>query len=368
MARITIDARKIRDLGIGTHIEGLLSELPQADPEGDYRVLVPDLQAFAGTERFNAVVCRSPNYSMRELFALPALLRREKAELFHSPHYVLPPRLPCPAVVTVHDLIHLRFPELLATGLHRFYAWWMLRSSTRNAQRVLTVSQHSKRDLIEMLGVPETKIRVVGNGVSPAFRRITDQAALDRVEGRYGLPKRFILCVGNINPHKNVARLLQAFEQVVRHEDLDLVLVGESVRRDEKVQAIRKAIALAGRVVHVPHVPREQLPALYSLAELFVIPSLYEGFGLTPLEAMACGTPVAAAHRASLPEVLGEAALWFDPEDVQDMAAKLAQLAGDAALREDLSIRGRQRAGLYSWQSVARQTVEAYREVLAEAG
>lgn len=366
MARIAIDARKLGDLGIGTYIEGTLRALAGLDRQNEYRLLVPSAEALVLGGRFHPVLCKAPKYSWRELVVLPRLLWRERVELFHSPHYVVPPWCPCPVVVTIHDLIHLRFPELLATPLHRMYARLMLRRTARQARRIITVSEHSKGDIVAMLRVPAERVRVIPNGVDARFRPVQDEAALEGVRRRYALPKRFVLCVGSINPHKNVPGLLAAFEKVAAQEDVDLVLVGESARRDAKVQAVREAIGRTARVRQIPHVPHQELPALYSLAEVFVTPSLYEGFGLTPLEAMACGAPVVAARSASLPEVLGDAALWVEPRDVQGLAQGLLRLCDDAALRQELAEKGRTRAARYSWEAAARQTLDVYREVLAQ--
>jgi glycosyltransferase involved in cell wall biosynthesis len=207
-------------------------------------------------------------------------------------------------------------------------------------------------------------VRVVHNGVATDFRPVEDGVRLQAVRERYGLPKRFVLCVGNLNPHKNVLGLLAAFPRVRQHEDVELVVVGESARRDPKVRAVRDAIAAAAHVHHVPHVPHEQLPALYSLAEVYVTPSLYEGFGLTPLEAMACGTPVVAARTSSLPEVLGDAARWCDPRDPAGIAAALLELLADPGRREAYVGLGLERARLYSWRRAAQQTLDVYREAL----
>jgi glycosyltransferase involved in cell wall biosynthesis len=318
----------------------------------------------AQAANFRTLIWASPKYSWHELVALPLLLRREGADLLHSPHYVLPPRCPCPAVVTIHDLIHLRFPEHLATPLHQVYARMMLGLAVRRARRIITVSEHSRRDIVRLLGAAEDRVQVVPNGVDPRFRPVQDEARLDAVRRRYELPKRFVLSVGNINPHKNVLGLLQAFERVGSQEDLDLVLVGESVRQDGKVQGVRAAIARARRVRHIPRVPHEELPAFYTLAEMFVTPSLYEGFGLTPLEAMACGAPLVAGRTSSLPEVLGDAPVWVDPTQPESIAAGLLRMAGDEALRKRCIASGLARAQAFSWRRAAEQTLEVYRQAL----
>jgi glycosyltransferase involved in cell wall biosynthesis len=364
---IAIDARKLGDLGIGTYIAGLVRELAAIDRCHDYVVLVPPgarLELPEAAQGGRIEPCAAPKYSVRELWSLPLRLWRAGADLLHSPHYVLPPLRSCPAVVTVHDLIHLRFPESLASRLGPVYARLMLRLSTRSARRILTVSEHSKRDMIELLGVEPERVRVVPNGVDERFRPLRDEKRLEAVRRHWGLPKRFALCVGNINPHKNVPRLLQAMRLVSAEEDVERVLVGESVRRDPKVQAIREALARERAVRHVPFVPHAELPAFYSLAELLVTPSLYEGFGLTPLEAMACGTPVVAARRASLPEVLGDAAEWVDPERPEDIARGVLRLCTDRPRREELAALGTERARLYSWRRSAEQTLELYTEAL----
>ncbi len=368
-ARIAIDARKLGDLGIGTYLDGILGELGKIASSHKYILYcAPASRPPVSAENFEIVPVADPKYSVRELVTLPVRLLKTRADLFHSPHYVVPPIRHCPTVVTIHDVIHLRFPHCLSSRLALCYAWLMLWIATRTSRRIITVSQHSKRDIVQRLRVPETKIQVIYNGLGHGFVPILDPLRLERTRQMLGLPRRFCLYVGNLNPHKNVLRLLEAFRIVAGHDpEIELCIVGESQRRDAKVEAIRRAIAAEPRVRKIDFLPYQSLPDLYSLAQVYVHPSLYEGFGLTPLEAMACGTPVAAAKTSSLPEVLGDAALWFDPTSPAEMADAMIRLLEDRPQRECLIQRGLSQVKHFSWKEAARETFLVYKAALNQA-
>jgi glycosyltransferase involved in cell wall biosynthesis len=370
--RIAIDARKLRDYGIGTYVRNLLRHLSRVDQETDYVVLCCgsdcELVGELG-ENFRAVPESSPGYSVREQVTVPRDLRREGAHLFHSPHYVLSPLVPCKSVVTIHDCIHLRFPQYLPNRLGYAYARSFLWIATHRSNRVLTVSEASKRDILEYFSVRPEKIDVIYNGIDERFSQPPLEEDVSRVRERYQLDDPFILYAGNIKPHKNLGRLIEAFhilrQDSTEFDEVKLVIIGDEIA---KYAALRHAVhrhKLHKYVRFFGFVPSRTLAILYRLAAVFVFPSLYEGFGLPPLEAMASGTPVITSNVSSLPEVVGDAAVLIDPLQPEAIADALRRVLSDAALREDLRHRGLERARHFSWDRSIRRVREIYGEVLA---
>jgi len=368
--RIAIDARKLHDYGIGTYVRNLLRQLARLDGDNEYiAVCRPDDMGFVRSlgENFLAVAETAPPYSIREQFTLPMALRRTRADLFHAPHYVLPPLTPCRSVVTIHDLIHLRFPEYLPNRLAYSYARAMIWSAIRRADRVLTVSEASKRDILRFFNVSAGKVEVVPNAIDDRFGIPPTDEEVAQVRERYQLQAPFLLYAGNIKPHKNLERLIEAFGDVRRRgfDRLKLLIIGDQVT---KYATLRHAVHRCKLHTHVRFfgfVPDRMLAVLYRLADAFVFPSLYEGFGLPPLEAMACGTPVVTSNVSSLPEVVGDAALLVDPYDTRAIADALERVLSDEALRRDLVARGLERAKEFSWERSVRRIREVYAEVSA---
>jgi glycosyltransferase involved in cell wall biosynthesis len=372
--RIAIDVRKINDFGIGTYLRNLIRHLPRLDSKNEYHLLCYRqdgelLRSLAPSYHHYSV--SAPNYSLSEHWAISLALRRIDADLFHAPHYVLPALVPCPSVVTVHDVIHLLFPQYLPSRFAGRYARAMIGSAVSRARLVMTVSQASKRDLLGFFDVDESKILVIPNGIDPAMTRELTQAEIERVRKRFQLNGRNALFVGNIKPHKNVERLITAFA-LLRQDpalaDVTLIVVGDDI---SKYPALRRKVEEHGLRSHVRFfgfVPEMTLVALYRLADIFVFPSLYEGFGFPPLEAMANGTPVITSKISSLPEVVGDAALTVDPYSTEEIALAMKTLFGDAELRARLSARGRERAAFFSWEKAVAQIHSAYMRVLGLDG
>ena len=368
--RIAIDARKWRDYGIGTYVRNLLRHLARLDKTTDFVVLCRQQDSTVAAElgdNFRAVIDTSPGYSVREQVTVPLDLRREGIDLLHTPHYVLPPLTPCRSVVTIHDCIHLRFPQYLPNRLGYVYARSSMWLATHRSSRVLTVSEASKRDILEYFHIPQTKIDVIYNGIDERFWSPPDAEDVERTRERYQLDGRFVLYAGNIKPHKNLERLIDAFHTLRNHgfEDVKLLIIGDEI---SKYATLRRAVhrhKLHKYVRFLGFVPDETLAALYRLASVFVFPSLYEGFGLPPLEAMASGTPVITSNVSSLPEVVGDAAVLIDPYQSDSIASAMERVLSDAPLREDLRTRGLQRAREFSWDHTARRVRAIYDEVLA---
>jgi alpha-1,3-rhamnosyl/mannosyltransferase len=295
-------------------------------------------------------------FSARQHLALPALAHRQRLDLLHSPYFIRPYLgLPCPSVVTIYDLIGRRLPRTLSWRGRLLYNAAMS-LSLRTADAVITISESARGDLARHYPSVSGRVAVTPLAAGSAFRP-QPEAAVTAMRSRYNLPPRYLLYLGSNKPHKNLARLLEAWEQVApRADDATLLIAGHQ-------DAKHSIVAAAPRRMLLPNVADDDLPGLYSGAELFVFPSLYEGFGLPPLEAMACGTPVLCANSSSLPEVVGDAALLVNPYDSGAIAAGLERLLGDAALRAELRERGLRRAAGFSWRRTAEETVRVYERV-----
>jgi glycosyltransferase involved in cell wall biosynthesis len=368
--RIAIDARKLRDYGIGTYVRNLLRHLSRLDHTTEYVVLCREQDASITSdlgENFRAVTEASPAYSVREQLRVPLDLRRERVDLFHAPHYVLPPLTPCKSIVTIHDCIHLRFPQYLPNRLAYAYARTSLWVATHRSNRVLTVSEASKRDILRYFSVPPSKIDVIHNAIDERFGETPTEEEVARVRERYQLEDRFVLYAGNIKPHKNLERLIEAFHTLRKgpFEEVKLLIIGDEI---SKYATLRRAVhkyKLHKHVRFFGFVPDKTLAILYRLAGVFVFPSLYEGFGLPPLEAMASGTPVITSNVSSLPEVVGDAAFLIDPYEADAIADAMRRVLSEPALRADLRARGLRRVREFSWERSVARVREIYGEVLA---
>jgi glycosyltransferase involved in cell wall biosynthesis len=362
----------MRDYGIGTYVRNLLRHLSRLDSTTEYVLFcheadcgsVEDLGA-----NFRAFPEPAKPYSVGEQLRIPLDLRRERIDLFHAPHYVLPPLTPCKSVVTIHDCIHLRFPQYLPNRLGQAYAWSSMWLATHRASRVLTVSEASKRDILHYYRVPDRRIDVIYNAIDDRIGEEPSPEDIERVRDRYQLNAPYVLYAGNIKPHKNLERLIEAFHMLRQDPDLahvTLLIIGDEI---SKYAALRRAVhryKLHKYVRFFGFVPDKTLAVLYRLARVFVFPSLYEGFGFPPLEAMAAGAPVITSNVSSLPEVVGDAALLIDPLDPVAIADAMRRVLMDSDLREALRQRGYQRAKEFSWERSVRRVREIYDEVLAE--
>ena len=366
--RIGIDARKLHDFGIGTYIRNLLRQLARMDCQTEFVILCrpEDRETVAALgDNFRAVVQTAPNYSISEQLRIPLALAREGVTLFHAPHYVLPPLVRCKSVVTIHDCIHLMFPQYLPNRLAYSYARTSIRLAARRATRILTVSESSKRDILRFVDTEPDKIDVIYNAYDDRFAIDPREEDVVRVRERFQLESEFVLYAGNVKPHKNLERLIEAFH-LVRKRGLDhlkLVMIGDEI---SKYTALRRAVhqhQLHKYVRFLGYLPEVTLAVMYRLAGVFVFPSLYEGFGLPPLEAMASGTPVVTSNVSSLPEVAGDAAVLVDPYDPRSIADGIYRVLSDERLRRDLRRKGVARAGMFSWEQSVRRVRAIYGEV-----
>ena len=292
-----------------------------------------------------------------------------RVDLFHSPDFALPPVWRARTLVTVHDLSFMRLPECFPDGLLRYLGSAVPRA-VRRADHIIADSNNTRRDLMELLGTPGPKITVIHSGVEPRFRPLTSEAdreTLAAVRCKYALPERFILSVGTIQPRKNLTRLVEAFFMLNAQcstLNWELVIVGGKGWLYEGTFERVRALRLEDRVHFLGFVDDADLPALYNLAGTFAFPSLYEGFGLPPLEAMACGVPVVCSNVSSLPEVVGDAALTVDPLDVAGLAEAMRRAIEDETLRASLVTRGLARAATFTWPEAAQALLGVYSNIV----
>jgi glycosyltransferase involved in cell wall biosynthesis len=295
---------------------------------------------------------------------LPVEVFTGALDIFHAPDYVLPPLFRARGLVTVHDLSFVKRPETAPPRL-RSYLEHAVPAAVRRASAVLTDSVSCRSDLIEWLDVPPEKVHVVYGGVDARFRPVEDAEARRRVTARYGITRPFILSVSTLEPRKNLVRLIDAFARWrARSEAPHQLVIGGGPGWDYEAIYRRAAELDLGEAVVFPgFIDDADLPALLSAADVFAYPSLYEGFGLPPVEAMACGTPVIASTAPCLPEVLGSAAVLVDPYDVAALADAFDRVLGDPALRASLKARGRARAATYTWKGAAQHLLSVYQHV-----
>jgi glycosyltransferase involved in cell wall biosynthesis len=371
---IAIDARRIRDFGIGAYIRGLLTGLAEIDSSDRYTYVVShaDLTAVPKLpENFQPALYERRDSSQLDNLTFPIFLRSLGADLVHIPLARVPLFMIRPYVVTIHDMANLLFQDpssKLRIELRRY----RFRRGLGRAARVIAVSEATKRDVEAASGIPGDRIRRVYNAPDPVFYNGGSSVAAEertRIMERYQINYPYLLYAGNIRRHKNVPRLVEAFAVARDHlaahpdyHDLRLVIIGDTI---SQYPAVRHAV-LKSRVEHMVRflgfVPFETLRCFFESAAAFVFPSRYEGFGLPPLEAMACGTPVVTSNVSSLPEVVGDAAVLVNPENVFDIARGIQEVLTDQRLRAGLIRRGHEQASRFSWSRTAKQVVEIYQE------
>ena len=372
--RIGIDytAAVRQGAGIGRYTRGLIRALAEIDQETPYVLFSagrdPDPRPWPSNFSPRQVPLSDRHLSIvwhRLRLPLPIEWFTGPLDLFHSPDFVLPPVRRARTVLTIHDLSFLRYPECFSPPLLRYLLAAVPRSVER-ADLVLADSENTRDDLIELLGVPAESIRVVYAGVEPEFTP-RPQAEVQAVRERYGIQRPYLLGLGTLQPRKNFRRLIEAYHLLREEHDIPQQLViggGHGWLYEPIMEAIERH-GLQEDVRLIGFCDDADLPALYTGADLFAFPSLYEGFGIPVLEAMACGTPVVAADTSSLPEVAGDAALLVPPTDVEALAQALWLALDDSALRETLRARGFEQCRRFTWHDSAHRLLECYEELLA---
>lgn len=367
--KIALDLRRIKNPGIGRYMRCLTEALLVVAPEHEYLlVLPPDFaEAIRVPERgakVEKVMTGASYYSIREQFELPRILRQHRVDLLHAPHFNIPLMCPCPVVATIHDVIYLACPEDLPSRAGRLYYSAMQRAAARMADQIITVSKFSQ-DQISRFLKPRRSLEVIYSGVDSRFQPAT-QDQIRAMRAKYKIAGEYILYTGIFKPRKNHAGLLRAFQQFVGlGGDVTLVIAGPLAEGEAALRKLADEIGIADHVVFTGFVDDADLPALYSGARVYACPSLYEGFGLTVLEAMACGVPVVSSAETSLPEVGGTAALYADARSPEAFGRALYQVFTDKTLRADLALKGHKNAARFNWCNTAIQTVAVYQKARA---
>lgn len=367
--RIGLDMSRIgRELGgEETYSVNLARALARIDTKNDYFLYFATARSspLVGQANFHERLVRPRSLWIRMPVTLPLSALRDRLDVLHI-IYVTAPICSVKQVVTAFDVAFEAYPEHFRLAVRLKRSMLQLRA-VRQASKVLTISEYSKRRLVELYQIPENKVAVVSCGVDSAlYRPIPREEAWARLRERYHVVREpFIVHVGSLQPRKNVPRLLEAYARLVAAPGIDhqLVLVGRKWMTAEVEETLERLDLGANRVVLTGHVPDEDLPLFFNAADALVFPSLFEGFGLPCLEAMACGTPVVCSRATSLPEVVGDAAVLVDPFDVEDISRGILEVLSDPARRSDLRARGLVRAGEFSWNQTARRALRAFQEV-----
>lgn len=371
--RIGLDARYIQNRyhGIGRYAFELLRGLSRVGPQHTYVVFwnpnLPnsrfDLRPQLEHPRIEAVAYGVPLYHPQDQFLLPILARRHRLDLFHVPYFAAPLLVPCPLVLTIHDLILDRYPAYMPSGWARRYYRTMMQLGVRRASGVVVVSEATRRDLVAHYHTQESKVVVAPLAADAGFRPV-GEAEIAAVRQRYRVPDFFILHVGARRPHKNIEALVRALARIRDQVPHALVLVGEWDRRvPDPVPALVRQLGLEERIIEIKAVQEADLPALYGASTACVVPSLIEGFGLPVLEAFSCGVPVVTSNCSSMPEVAGDAALLVDPNSDESLAASLLKVLTMPGLRESLRERGLAQAARFTWERTASRTLALYQAI-----
>lgn len=365
--KIVVDAHMVgsRETGNETYVVNLLlnlARLPGIECAAGVMsdVNLPALLHDSSLKLFP--LCPSGNLA-RLVYTLPAMCQRWQADVLHVT-YIGPFFVPCPLVVTVHDVAFKHHPEFFSPRDRLLFAT-LLPVTLQRASAVITVSRHARQEIIALFPYLSGKVHVTPEAASTLFRPIGEEGSLQTVRSRYGIRSEFILAVGNLQPRKNLLRLISAFASV-RHrmKSVQLVVAGKAQWKSSAIYAEVKRLGLESDIVFTGYVSDEDLALLYNAAKVFVYPSIYEGFGLPILEAMACGTPVVTSNTSSMPEVAGDAAILIDPYQEEQIGDAIQQVLTNPDLRLSLSEKGLKHAQRFSWHRTAQETVRVYQTVL----
>lgn len=362
--------------GIGRYTRGLVGALAKLDQSNEYVLFSAGgdraSQAWPSNFILRALPMQDRHVAwiwQRLRLPLPVELVTGRVDIFHSPDFVLPPVWKAHPVLTVHDLSFMRYPECFSTALLTYLTEAVPRS-VRRAEFILADSESTRRDLLELLRVPGERLRVIYPGVEARFTAEVGEERIIATLRRYGVRRPYILALGTLQPRKNFVRLIRAFDLLRRRHRVPHVLVigGGKGWLYEPIYETIEELTLHEAVLLPGFVADDDLPALYRAADLFVFPSLYEGFGLPVLEAMGCGTPVVASNASSLPEVAGDAALLVPPEDVEALAEAMWRLLSDDALRNELRNRGFKQVSRFTWERAAENLLAIYAQIVPNDG
>lgn len=371
--KIGIDCRiySSKFTGIGRYVFELTERLSKLDDNNEYYLFFnnPEFKKYnPPNSRFHKILADAPIYSLREQFHFNKVLKKYKLDLMHFTHFNAPVFYKGPSIVTIHDLTLSFYPgKKKKSIISRIGYMLTLRTAVRKAKKVITISKNSKNDLTELTGVDKDKIELIYQGVSDEFKQIHDNLRIKKTLEKYHVTKPFFLYTGVWRYHKNIPNMIQAFKKVREFsgDDIKLIITGKEDPYYPEVKKLPKKLNVEKDVIFTGLVDENELIDLYNAASIYIFPSFYEGFGLPPLEAMACGTPVASSDTSCMPEICGKGnAVFFDPNDFNDMAQNIHALYKDKSLQEDLVRRGLARADEFSWQTMAELTHNLYLKCL----
>lgn len=369
--RLGIDARLVHyhQAGISRYCLQLMRALADINKEDQFVIFQSrrDRRTLVEQANFQIRPLWTPSHHPLEQLLLSLELRFTPLDVLHSPDFIPPFRRRCRSIITIHDLAFLLYPQYLTKSSARYYG--QIDQAVRHTDHIIAVSESTRRDIVRLLGVPEPMITVIHEAPRRFFHQLPDVDLRPRLHQRFGLERDFVLFVGTIEPRKNIPTLLSAFQQLLDHyrPEVDLVLAGAPGWLTDELHSLVGRLKLDHRVHFLGRVSDQELVWLYNAARVFVFPSFYEGFGLPPLEAMACGAPVIVSNVSSLPEVVGDAGLLFDPTDPTDLTVAIWRLLSDETLRREMIEKGLRRAARFSWQRAARETLELYRRVAGQS-
>ena len=372
---MAIDIRRMTEFGIGTYIRNVVRTLARLDRDSTYFLIgMPEKVAEFGSlpANFQAVPLAAADNTLRGYVDFRAIVRRLQCDVVHIPHLFWMPRaLGCPYVLTVHDLLEHMYGSKEFSSVRRSVHFYLTRRVLRGAARVLAVSQFTRNEIQKLLAIPDDRIEVVYNAIDERFLHgHAGDADRELIAQRYQVNYPFLLYAGAIRPHKNVVRIIEAFSALKselakenQFRDLKLIIIGDDLSSHPRLRRTVISGGVQNDVRFLGFVPIEVLRIFYDVAKIFVFPSLYEGFGLPPLEAMAHGTPVVTSNTSSLPEVAGNAALLVNPENVFEIRRALQRALLDTEVRESMKQRGYEQAQRFSWTTSVSRILEIYREV-----
>jgi glycosyltransferase involved in cell wall biosynthesis len=370
--RILIDVRHINDFGIGTYIRNLVKALAGIDQENHYTLTATTAETseLVGLpSNFETAIYHAPKRGVWDNISFPWFVRGLAPDVIHIPLNEVPIFLPKPYVVTIHDMSSFLFGGAMS-GFRENARLYAFRRGLLRADRVIAVSAATRRDVESVLAVRSDRIRQVYNAPDPRFLNGSNDAGQNLLLERYQIHYPFLLYAGRIRPHKNIPRLIEAFavirsevEQHPEYRELRLIIIGDEISKHPEVRRAMVQTRTQQVVRFLGFVPFETLKMFYSAATAFVFPSLYEGFGLPPLEAMASGTPVITSSVSSLPEVVGKAAMVVNPQSVFDIARGIREVLFDPELRQRLIAAGHQQVRVFNWRRTAEEVLAVYREV-----
>lgn len=373
--KIMIDARSVdvKQSGVGNYVTNLIEGLRAVDQKNQYALMITSKQVESFSDDLKEFEIYTAPFSSEshifgdpwEFFLLPGSLRTNNINLFHGPAFMAPPfHKGFRSVSTIHDLVAFHHPQTIPTR-YAYYMRFIIKLMIHKASAIITDTEFIRDEIIDTFHVDEERVFAVPIAVSEMFKPVTDKTKIEKLKERYGIRKRYFLHIGNIEPRKNLTNLFHACNRIWDKlcRDFQLVVTGKKGWLYRDIFNTLRETGLISDVVFTGYVNEEDIPALYSGADFFIFPSVYEGFGLPILEAMRCGTPVITSDASSLPEVAGEAALYVDPLNPGDIAEKILGLAYNDSLKKELREKGFHQASKFSWAKTAGETLKVYEAV-----